>query len=176
MPRHRQNGERYPSGKLKHANGGANGEPVDAIAKWVRQRKLVEAEVIDRRWGSQIGRLNRFHYLSDVETGVCFRFADLQRRASRIRGTPAPTVRAASYDPTDHVASEPSVPPVSNGEKAALEALETARRAVTRMASPAAYEPPLRCATSRPAILTAYGTSGAPLGRWHGIGAGGGSA
>jgi hypothetical protein len=65
MGRRRLNGDRYPSGKLKHANGGPNGEPVDAIAKWVRQRKAVEYEIIDRRWGSQIGKLNRFGYLSD---------------------------------------------------------------------------------------------------------------
>jgi hypothetical protein len=126
---------------LKHANGGENGEPIDAVAKWVRQRQLVEAEIIDRRWRSQIGRLNRFHYLSDIETGVCFKFAELSRRASRIRGTPAPTVRAISYEPTDHVAGGvTSAPPVTNGEKMALEALEAARKAVTRMASLAAYE------------------------------------
>jgi hypothetical protein len=141
MPRpYRKNGERYPSGKLKFANCGENGEPVDAVAKWMRQRQLVELEILDRRWGSQIGRLNRFHYLSDVETGACFRFAELSRRASRIRGTPSPTVRAASYDPVDHVGGEQHAPPVTNGERSTLEALEGAKKAITRMASPAAYE------------------------------------
>jgi hypothetical protein len=69
--RPRKNGARYPNcGKLKIANGGANGEPPDATAKWVRQRQLVEAEIIDRRWGSEIGRLNRFGYLTDAEAGA----------------------------------------------------------------------------------------------------------
>ena len=43
--RPRKNGPRYPSGKLHHANG----EPIDALMKWRRQREAVEAEVIDRR-------------------------------------------------------------------------------------------------------------------------------
>jgi hypothetical protein len=95
MSRPRRNGERYPCGKLKHANGGENGEPVDALMKWVRQRKAVELEILDKRWGSQIGKLNRFGHLSDVELGACFRFAELSRRASRIRGTPSPAQRRA---------------------------------------------------------------------------------
>src|SRR5215204_1268670 len=46
MPgRPRKNGTRYPSGKLRHANG----EPIDALMKWRRQREAVELEVIDRR-------------------------------------------------------------------------------------------------------------------------------
>src|SRR5512132_4180364 len=132
MPRHRQNGERYPSGKLKHANGDDDGAPVDAVAKWVRQRKAVELEILDRRWGSQIGKLNRFGHLSDHEMAACFRWADLQRRAYTIRGIPSATVRAASYDPTEHCRSEVAARPITKGEAGALEAADAAHKAVMR--------------------------------------------
>jgi hypothetical protein len=140
MGRRRKNGARYPSGKLKHANCDMNGEPVDAVAKWARQARLVEEQVLDPRWGSQVGRLNRFHYLSDQELGACFRWADIQRRAMIIRGIPSPNVRAFSYDPTDHVNGEPPARPVTNGEKGALDAANNARKAVIREASQAALE------------------------------------
>src|SRR5215204_4042582 len=113
MPgRPRKNGTRYPSGKLMHANG----EPIDALMKWRRQREAVEHEVIDRRWGSQVGRLHRFGIIIGPDADVLFRWAALQRRADVIRGLPQRTVRSPSHDPAMRGRSETAASPVTAGE------------------------------------------------------------
>src|SRR5215211_642142 len=134
--RPRKNGPRYPSGKLRHANG----EPVDALMKWRRQREAVEAEVIDRRWGSQVGRLHRFGVIGGADADAIFRWVEIQSRADAIRGLPQRTVRSPSHDPAMRGRSEPQARPVTAAELDALEAADEACKALVREASAAALE------------------------------------
>jgi hypothetical protein len=137
--RPRKNGERYPNGRLKHANGGANGEPPDAVATWARQVRLVRAEVLDKRWGSEIGRLHRFGLLSDGEMAACFRWTALQRRADMIRETPRRTPRAHEMGGTA-IRSTGEGRRVTGTELDVLAAADEARKAIQRAASNLAYE------------------------------------
>ena len=92
--RPRQQGERFPCGKLK---GEADPEP-RAVAAFKRARVLAEAQVIDPRWGSAVAQLVFFRRLSDREAAAADRWAEWVGRHDRIKGFPRRSAASPRYD------------------------------------------------------------------------------
>jgi hypothetical protein len=173
MPRPRRNGERNPSGKLKHANGGPNGEPVDAIAKWVRQRKLVEHEIVDRRWVRRSA--------SSTDSASC-------RTSNWAPVSASPISRAGRAGPAGRhrrpCAQLPMIQQTTSGASRTRRRLATASALPSRSSRPHGApsqgwprRPPTKpstpslCATKRQAALTRLWHLRSAARRWQGIGA-----
>src|SRR5215216_1019737 len=116
MPRGRPrlNGDRYPSGKLKHANG--SGAPVDAQMKWQRGWRLAEREIVDRRWGSSIGQLLFFARLSASEAFTADRFTEALGRYDRLKGLPRRVPASPGYE-VAYGHGEPSAEVLRDGDE-----------------------------------------------------------
>jgi hypothetical protein len=102
--RPREEGERYPSGKLKPSKIKPSIEPI-APALWDRLRTSAIAAVEDARFGSQIGRLSLHGELSATQASAAFRIAQIYGRFERYRdlrrSVGSPSYMVASSDIAD---------------------------------------------------------------------------
>lgn len=85
-------GARYPSGKLKPAQ-----EQRIAPALIHRIRDHAGTMGIDRRFGSEVGRLLMLEQLTGLEAGAAWRLAEVYGRYERFHGI-ARTTRSPSYE------------------------------------------------------------------------------
>jgi hypothetical protein len=110
--RTRQDGERYPSGKLKPV-ARPNIEPV-APALWDRAKSDLIVKLGDARFGTEVGRLSMRGELSATHAAAAFRLADVYGRFERYKGlrrsTGSPSYMVASSSVADDEAVEAITP------------------------------------------------------------------
>jgi hypothetical protein len=84
---------RFPSGKSQIAT-----PPANSVVLWKRAKILAEAKIIDRRMGSEVGRLNLFKCLSDKQAAAADRWGEWSGRYDRIKGLPSKTTPSPHYE------------------------------------------------------------------------------
>jgi len=93
MGRGRKSGARKPCGRLAD-----NPHQPRAVAAFKRARMLVEAQIIDPRWGSAVAQLVFFKRLSDREAAAADRWAEWVGRHDQVKGFPRRSCASPRYE------------------------------------------------------------------------------
>jgi hypothetical protein len=125
--RPREEGERYPSGKLKPKTIKPSIEPI-APALWDRLRSAAIAAVEDARLGSEVGKLSLHGELSATQASAAFRIAQIYGRFERYRdlrrSVGSPSYMVASSDIADDNKEFEAITPEMLARSMAEELLE----------------------------------------------------
>lgn len=108
--------------------------PADAVAKWKRLRDQAEAQALDPRWGSAVGKLMWFKQLTDREAAAADRWAEWCGRHDRIKGFPPRSVASPQYQvgygrSVDHLVG------VKKSDQEFMERFDAARRVIGQAGS-----------------------------------------